>query len=165
MKMKRFARITAVLALAALVACIWLLSSYHQSRPEVLGLNATAIQFSAARAEDRRHPHAFAPTGTGDVQRGRFHPHTVPANAGAVVVHHRAAEGHRHLQHVGSHPLPVVVDQCVDPLVGLLAGLTEVDPHFRRPPLEGVVHVFAQRRCGVVIADVPQGCDQRLRKE
>jgi hypothetical protein len=37
--------------LAALVACIWLLSSYHQSRPEALGLNAPAAQFSAARAD------------------------------------------------------------------------------------------------------------------
>ncbi|HWM61781.1 MAG TPA: M20/M25/M40 family metallo-hydrolase, partial [Rhizomicrobium sp.] len=38
-------------ALAALVACIWLLSSYGQSRPEALGLNAPAAQFSAARAD------------------------------------------------------------------------------------------------------------------
>jgi Peptidase family M28 len=37
--------------LAALVAGIWLLSAYGQSRPDALGLDAPATQFSAARAD------------------------------------------------------------------------------------------------------------------
>ena len=40
-----------IVALAALVAGIWLLSAYGQSRPEALGLDAPAGQFSAARAD------------------------------------------------------------------------------------------------------------------
>ena len=38
-------------ALAALAVGVWLLSSYGQSRPQVLGVNAPAVQFSAARAD------------------------------------------------------------------------------------------------------------------
>ena len=38
-------------ALAALAAGIWLLSAYGQSRPQGLGLEAPAAQFSAARAD------------------------------------------------------------------------------------------------------------------
>jgi Peptidase family M28 len=40
-----------IVALAALVAGIWLLSAYGQSRPQALGLDAPAGQFSAARAD------------------------------------------------------------------------------------------------------------------
>jgi hypothetical protein len=51
-------------ALAGLVVGIWLLSVYGQSRPEALGLDAPAVQFSAARADaalgrilERQAPH------------------------------------------------------------------------------------------------------------
>ncbi|MCX7281035.1 MAG: hypothetical protein NTX21_05680 [Alphaproteobacteria bacterium] len=37
--------------LGGLAAAIWLLSVFAQSRPEVLGLDAPATQFSAARAD------------------------------------------------------------------------------------------------------------------
>ena len=39
-----------IASLAALVVAIWLLGAYGQSRPEALGLDAPAAQFSAARA-------------------------------------------------------------------------------------------------------------------
>src|SRR5690242_14758216 len=54
-----------ILTLAALAAGIWLLSAYGRSEPQALGLDAPAVQFSAARAdavlgrilgEQRPHP-------------------------------------------------------------------------------------------------------------
>jgi hypothetical protein len=56
-------------AFAALVAGIWLLGAYGQSRPDALGLDAPATQFSAARADavlgrilDGQHPHPAGST-------------------------------------------------------------------------------------------------------
>jgi retinoid hydroxylase len=49
---------------------LWGIRSSH-IRPEIYPdpLRFDPDRFSPARAEDRRHPHAFAPTGTGDVDR------------------------------------------------------------------------------------------------
>src|SRR5208282_5006594 len=60
------------------------------------------------------------------------------------------------------HTAAIVEHQHIGFVGTFFAGLAKVDPHFGRAPLDGVIHVLAERRRGAVIAHVAQRADQSL---
>ena len=60
----RLGIVVQIWGLGGLAAAIWLLSVFAQSRPDVLGLDAPATQFSAARADAVLGDQAPHPSGS-----------------------------------------------------------------------------------------------------